>query len=80
MHCHEIPPCARLKRNIRRWRQVLSNYPAIPLTNGGVSIPSEYSYLINDEILLQYGNKMADSKWILTFAIDKSTSTVNRTG
>uniref|UniRef100_A0A0L8GLB2 MULE transposase domain-containing protein n=1 Tax=Octopus bimaculoides TaxID=37653 RepID=A0A0L8GLB2_OCTBM len=70
----QIPPFAQLNKNIRRWRQADSNYPATPLIYVLFSIPSEYSYLDNEETFLQYDSvyKMEESKRILIFTSDEA--------
>ena len=59
-----------ISRNIRKWRQNLSNFPSVPCRRTGYAIPLDFTVIDGGKSFLQYDSGIDDQDRILIFASD----------
>ena len=66
----QMPNTSNISRNIRKWRQNLSNFPSVPCRRTGYAIPLDFTVIDGGKSFLQYDSGIDDQDRILIFASD----------
>ncbi|XP_068232264.1 uncharacterized protein [Palaemon carinicauda] len=74
----QMPNTSHISRNIRKWRQKLSNFPSVPCGRAGYSIPLEFTVIEGGKTFLQYDSGIDDVDRILMFASDAGLQDLKR--